>query len=147
MCIRDSVPALRVQLGHLDGDRTFSSELELRPCSLRIDTESSSLSCLLQLQGRGDAEPAVYRATWPKPHRLDEGNGGASRKEVRLLLQWDGEGGEASPSAGTEGVLVAGGVAERFALLVQASEPPCLCLLYTSPSPRDRTRSRMPSSA
>ena len=24
---------------------------------------------------------------------------------------------------------------------------PCLCLLYTSPSPRDRTRSRMPSSA
>ena len=24
---------------------------------------------------------------------------------------------------------------------------PLLCLLYTSPSPRDRTRSRMPSSA
>ena len=24
---------------------------------------------------------------------------------------------------------------------------PCFCLLYTSPSPRDRTRSRMPSSA
>ena len=23
----------------------------------------------------------------------------------------------------------------------------CACLLYTSPSPRDRTRSRMPSSA
>ena len=23
----------------------------------------------------------------------------------------------------------------------------CICLLYTSPSPRDRTRSRMPSSA
>ena len=26
-------------------------------------------------------------------------------------------------------------------------EPPQTCLLYTSPSPRDRTRSRMPSSA
>ena len=25
--------------------------------------------------------------------------------------------------------------------------PPYACLLYTSPSPRDRTRSRMPSSA
>jgi len=25
--------------------------------------------------------------------------------------------------------------------------PYCRCLLYTSPSPRDRTRSRMPSSA
>jgi len=28
-----------------------------------------------------------------------------------------------------------------------AVAPPDLCLLYTSPSPRDRTRSRMPSSA
>ena len=27
------------------------------------------------------------------------------------------------------------------------TEPHCFCLLYTSPSPRDRTRSRMPSSA
>ena len=27
------------------------------------------------------------------------------------------------------------------------SKPVTLCLLYTSPSPRDRTRSRMPSSA
>ena len=27
------------------------------------------------------------------------------------------------------------------------SEQPTVCLLYTSPSPRDRTRSRMPSSA
>ena len=26
-------------------------------------------------------------------------------------------------------------------------EEVCTCLLYTSPSPRDRTRSRMPSSA
>ena len=26
-------------------------------------------------------------------------------------------------------------------------EKGCICLLYTSPSPRDRTRSRMPSSA
>ena len=28
-----------------------------------------------------------------------------------------------------------------------ASQPTVTCLLYTSPSPRDRTRSRMPSSA
>ena len=27
------------------------------------------------------------------------------------------------------------------------SDPAMICLLYTSPSPRDRTRSRMPSSA
>ena len=30
---------------------------------------------------------------------------------------------------------------------VAAAGIPCSCLLYTSPSPRDRTRSRMPSSA
>ena len=32
---------------------------------------------------------------------------------------------------------------DQFAPVVDA----CTCLLYTSPSPRDRTRSRMPSSA
>ena len=46
----------------------------------------------------------------------------------------------------------------EFLLIVRASEESCIklkfspdnsedCLLYTSPSPRDRTRSRMPSSA
>ena len=30
---------------------------------------------------------------------------------------------------------------------VEENEPAEVCLLYTSPSPRDRTRSRMPSSA
>ena len=30
---------------------------------------------------------------------------------------------------------------------VMAATVPLICLLYTSPSPRDRTRSRMPSSA
>ena len=34
-----------------------------------------------------------------------------------------------------------------FLSLLEASLPPNTCLLYTSPSPRDRTRSRMPSSA
>ena len=34
----------------------------------------------------------------------------------------------------------------EFELCVQGTTP-CNCLLYTSPSPRDRTRSRMPSSA
>ena len=32
-------------------------------------------------------------------------------------------------------------------LMGQAKKDPSNCLLYTSPSPRDRTRSRMPSSA
>ena len=32
-------------------------------------------------------------------------------------------------------------------LLPPVDDPSLICLLYTSPSPRDRTRSRMPSSA
>ena len=35
----------------------------------------------------------------------------------------------------------------RFAYLLDKMELDESCLLYTSPSPRDRTRSRMPSSA
>ena len=34
-----------------------------------------------------------------------------------------------------------------FDAKVQESHHSLICLLYTSPSPRDRTRSRMPSSA
>ena len=34
-----------------------------------------------------------------------------------------------------------------FGLTVSTQKPITGCLLYTSPSPRDRTRSRMPSSA
>ena len=42
-----------------------------------------------------------------------------------------------------------GGVTWRIVDLTRGAEthPPLTCLLYTSPSPRDRTRSRMPSSA
>ena len=36
---------------------------------------------------------------------------------------------------------------EEKTIVVMASAPVITCLLYTSPSPRDRTRSRMPSSA
>ena len=35
----------------------------------------------------------------------------------------------------------------KSALLQRKGQRPITCLLYTSPSPRDRTRSRMPSSA
>ena len=36
---------------------------------------------------------------------------------------------------------------ELAALEEEVKQNPTICLLYTSPSPRDRTRSRMPSSA
>ena len=39
------------------------------------------------------------------------------------------------------------GHTELFKRALQKTGQVCICLLYTSPSPRDRTRSRMPSSA
>ena len=39
------------------------------------------------------------------------------------------------------------GVKKDDIKIVDAPDHPEVCLLYTSPSPRDRTRSRMPSSA
>ena len=46
-------------------------------------------------------------------------------------------------------ILVADGATDEAALLKQEIEEGlnCVCLLYTSPSPRDRQKSRMPSSA
>ena len=44
-----------------------------------------------------------------------------------------------------QGVAIEG--PEKFSQKVKAGELEITCLLYTSPSPRDRTRSRMPSSA
>ena len=38
-------------------------------------------------------------------------------------------------------------IEENHTVLVQKNSGEGICLLYTSPSPRDRTRSRMPSSA
>ena len=45
---------------------------------------------------------------------------------------------------GDQGVKLSGGQRQRIALARALLKD---CLLYTSPSPRDRTRSRMPSSA
>ena len=54
---------------------------------------------------------------------------------VRTVLEWAPE---AAPSGSTR---TAAGMEQAWRSLAVA------CLLYTSPSPRDRTRSRMPSSA
>ena len=45
---------------------------------------------------------------------------------------------------GLVALLVAGGI---YVVVLADLPGPGACLLYTSPSPRDRTRSRMPSSA
>ena len=43
--------------------------------------------------------------------------------------------------------LVEDDVAQRLEKILRGMQQPSPCLLYTSPSPRDRQKSRMPSSA
>ena len=45
------------------------------------------------------------------------------------------------------GILGTGAIAKAFAEAIQETEGDLICLLYTSPSPRDQRGSRMPSSA
>ena len=86
--------------------------------------------------------------------------GGGQDSNTKLLLNFDRTGGtdiEDSSNRGGNGheVSVNGGATifsspfgdGKSAFFYDGSDDYMTCLLYTSPSPRDRTRSRMPSSA
>ena len=101
-----------------------------------------------------DSDGRLLETAIPKVHILKEGNytpesvdAGPDREIDMLALMDDNF--SHSPLAGfvIEGQAPYGTMTNsvRNALAVKASY--CGCLLYTSPSPRDRTRSRMPSSA
>ena len=64
-------------------------------------------------------------------------------KERREMLSSLSKGDSVVTAGGIHGTIV--GLNEKSVVLRVSDDPPCL--LYTSPSPRDRTRSRMPSSA
>ena len=67
---------------------------------------------------------------------------------VYAQLAAPGEGGNAETVTLNGKVVGVANVGQRFTQDIYFwGRPSCACLLYTSPSPRDRTRSRMPSSA
>ena len=68
------------------------------------------------------------------PVIVDAGIGTASDATIAMEL-------------GCDGVLVNTAIAKAKNPITMATSMKYACLLYTSPSPRDRTRSRMPSSA
>ena len=80
-------------------------------------------------EARSLGGPAEVRATYEAILALQPGDLGALMVLERMALE-----------SGDRAML-----AQVDTWLAATSEDPCL--LYTSPSPRDRTRSRMPSSA
>eukprot|EP00656_Telonema_subtile_P046989 TRINITY_DN5372_c0_g1_i1.p3 TRINITY_DN5372_c0_g1~~TRINITY_DN5372_c0_g1_i1.p3 ORF type:complete len:102 (-),score=21.46 TRINITY_DN5372_c0_g1_i1:78-383(-) len=62
-------------------------------------------------------------------------------------VEWDAAGGDQAGSRGARRGSGGGAVLLQRARGAAGDGTGSSCLLYTSPSPRDRTRSRMPSSA
>ena len=85
----------------------------------------------------------AYFAEWPTPNQFGQADGSFA-EAVGVNINWVpfASGGEMSEAmiAGDIDISYSQGLTP-FAGAING------CLLYTSPSPRDRTRSRMPSSA
>ena len=126
----------------------------------QVPVRSSSLHGLLVVDkpGRQPATPPLAVTSIPAPAAVatDRADGApyllTSHDVVARVRRWSGERrightGTLDPMA--SGVLVLClGLATRLVEYYQAAPKQYYaCLLYTSPSPRDRTRSRMPSSA
>ena len=74
-------------------------------------------------------------------------------RQKKLIIACDGESASGKSTAAKliskkyKLLLINSGLLYRYASKLIIKHKPKNCLLYTSPSPRDRTRSRMPSSA
>ena len=88
---------------------------------------------MLQACRAAGLEPYVTLYHWELPQALEDAGGWRSRETARAFARY-----------AAEAARRFSGLAENYITL---NEPECTCLLYTSPSPRDMRRSRMPSSA
>ena len=84
-------------------------------------------------------------ASWPSAIRLDRGSEFLSKKFVTNMHQNGTK--VIFTMTGAARALYAERLNRNIKMILRAVLSTCACLLYTSPSPRDRTRSRMPSSA
>ena len=85
--------------------------------------------------GGGAAGHTADNGTWSQDHEFDGSPGGGGTATAAGAGGPNGDGQGVAPDGGDADCVGSGG-----------NQDPA-CLLYTSPSPRDRTRSRMPSSA
>ena len=109
--------------------------------SCLADTEAAATEAAEAEAALKEAEAALKAAIGVSPLSLDE----ALVTEAMARAEAAGCDIELLADAATAVQKARAAVTERAA--AEAALKAAICLLYTSPSPRDRTRSRMPSSA
>ena len=87
----------------------------------------------------------LYASLWKSCDELRGGMDASQYKDYVLTLLFIKY--VSDKYAGREDAIVDVPKGGSFQDMVNGKGKPDICLLYTSPSPRDRTRSRMPSSA
>ena len=103
-------------------------------CSYSVNFSISNTTSTLSASLTSLTNPACYGGTGGV---TVTGSGGVGTLGYQL------DGGASQPAGGFSGIAVG----SHVVLVTDANGCTYTCLLYTSPSPRDRTRSRMPSSA
>ena len=104
-------------------------------------------------KGRSGIVVDPDRVQWgfrsPLTGRIDGFDAAAylGRKERKTMTEYAVQAYAAALQAIEQAGLDPGDLANEQTGLIFGCDSSCICLLYTSPSPRDRTRSRMPSSA
>jgi len=139
----------------------FGATLEFDPTGMRLlaghgkggalllDRAGETLAAFLPSNGEGKGGAAPREGDGAQePRALDRRLGQNNHWFQGLNHAWSESGGQLAlaTSRGTSLFRTSDG-AELASGLLPADGVESLCLLYTSPSPRDRTRSRMPSSA
>ena len=130
--------------GKIDGSRKYPLAEALKTLKLLPPTKfDQTVTLSFKIGVDPKQSDQMVRGTCPLPN--------GSGKNVRVLVFATGQAADAAREAGAEFVgfedlikKVTGGFSDFD---VAVATPSAICLLYTSPSPRDRTRSRMPSSA
>ena len=116
-----------------------------------IESEGSDIEAVLPVTAQ-NVQGVVINEILPNPNTggtpsFDTDGNGTVNLQDEYVEFFNTTGADVDISGWT----VSDGVGERFTFpagsTISANGHVTLCLLYTSPSPRDRTRSRMPSSA
>ena len=110
-----------------------------------IDTNADKQAVALVTNLDDDTQVLIYRHALTDQNQLELAVKDAFRRDRSQVVEIDGSRQFIQVYNSPLRLMIVGAV--HIARPLTEMSQACGCLLYTSPSPRDRTRSRMPSSA